>query len=273
MSTFEPGHPLTPARLLTDDTALRVNYNSLTADDIAPQGLDRHVLPSLTTLLATAFPTGMTSGYADVEEGSVYDDYKNALPNNSSSPHLPPTYQTFGTAGGGSAPYGPGTFEEGWRIPAHEGVVSRACEVQVGTAGGLNSVTLFTTFGMTRLEVNLFYSIGQFQTISTQAQQRGRYCVVAAVGFADGSGARFVVEDTVRFYSVDNVARRSLHQSHWLQAADFLAPAQADGNVSSIFGVIAAKVVGEDVMTDADNDPVPLGPYSISVFPMRAGSL
>lgn len=246
---------------------LAAGVNALEYEAIEREALRADV--HLTTLLpASAFATDLTrTGYHAAQQ------YNNYLP--ASEP--PDFYQTFGTeapvAGYGSgAPYGrPGLADDGWRIvnglttaPTN----SAPAEVRLASASTLAAANLTGVLLSGSLQVLTSANAGPAAETNIYASD---LCLLVAIGFEDSGGSRYIVERTIRWYSLNAVEYGSAETSTLIQQADLDALAGANTQVAAFFFVVASRkraLAGETFSYRTN-----IGQYHFSAVPIRAGAL
>lgn len=266
---FEDGEAITAANMTSRFTELVTGLNALNAESVERESLRSDHVPAI------SFSSQFSGGYMavapeDVTSGGAYDTYQNSLPvtQPAGPTYYPTLYQTF-SAAAPSAPYGPpGALDRagGWRIVAFQNASADAAEVT------LDTTTDLATDGITGLLVRGAVELRDADDFPTGLGAPQRASVYIAIGWEDGVGTRHVIERSVRNNSIPAVRRGDLVTSAFIDT-DLLDTEGGDGQVSSVFLVIAGGVRG-DITGDAEDTTDPeIRYYNLSVVPVKAGAL
>lgn len=241
------GDAFTAASINSAMSTLASQYNNLTEDQFSEMALSREVLPALTS-------TSVLSTRTVAHASDTYENYEYGLPGALGAID----FQQISTDGGSS--YGPGTGD-GWRILAYTGDPSLAAEITLATATALQSSNLQYILASLTIEV------GEMEVVAALTSDV-LDCFHIALGFEDGLGNKYVVENSIASYSKRATGRGAAH-TFWLFDNATLAEYGASYMVS-IFGLIVSRSMG----TDEDSaEPVPVARYILSCEPFTEGAL
>mgnify|MGYP003640173570 CR=1 FL=1 len=279
---FTEGEALSATNINTKaGTLLETPVNDLDVSSIERHALDAQHLPALS--MSDIFSNGYEA--YPFTSASTPETYNNTLPvTNPAGPVYPYTYQTFD----GSAPAAPtiayygdtsgaGTYTYvGWRIVAHANLATQAAEI------ALNAATVLTTEGIKgvicRGSVEPYSGTLVQDTAVPARAYVGLNCVAIAIGWEDLTGNRYVVERSVRFYSLEACRQGNAGTTTFLTPTDTAA---GDGSVLKIFLAIALVRPGEATtegtvgrgITYTPDGGVEIKYYNLSVTPLQAGDL
>lgn len=241
------GDAFTAASINSIMAGLASQYNNLTEDQLAEMALSREVLPAIT-------PTDVLSTRTVFYNSDTYENYEYGLPGVLGAID----FQQISTDGGSS--YGPGTGD-GWRIIAAGGSPSAAAEITLSTPTNLQSSNL------QYILVSLTIEVGELDVVAALTSDV-LDCFHIAIGFEDGLGNKYVIEDSIASYSKRATGRGSAH-TFWLMDSATLSDYGANF-VSSIFGLVVSRAMA----TDEDSaEPVPIARYILSCEPFTEGAL
>jgi hypothetical protein len=226
---------------------LATQYNNLTEDQFAEMALSREVLPAIT-------PTDVLSTRTVTYNSDTYENYEFGLPGILGAID----FQQISTDGGSS--YGPGTGD-GWRIIAAGGNPAVAAEISMASSTNLQ------TSNLQYILVSLTVEVGEVDVVAALTSDV-LDCFHIAIGFKDGLGNRYVIEDSIASYSKRATGRGSAH-TFWLMDSATLSTYSANF-VSSVFGLVVSRAMGSD---EDGAEPVPIARYILSCEPFTEGAL
>ncbi len=237
--------------------------NNLGQADVERYALRREHLPSLIT--SADFPNGL-SKVGPLSKPLATQNYEAFLNRNTIG--VPAGYLTiFGTTGIVVAPYGPTVgFDDGWRIPATDGVVANAAEINFPAliSNGSSSIGDYTG-----LLVRLGICLDSANSYGNVQSREDVPSVVVGIGWTDDSGGanpRAVIGRSIRWSNVNNRVKGSLDTFTYITPSDI----PAGVGIQSVFGVIAGANLNE---TNAQTPKPRITFYNLDIIPIRAGVL
>ncbi len=241
------GDTFTAASINSLLAGLATQYNNLTEDQFSEMALSREVLPAIT-------PTSVLSTRTVAYNSDTYENYEFGLPGVLGAID----FQQISTDGGSS--YGPGTGD-GWRIIAAGGNPALAAEITFASSTNLQNSNL------QYILVSLTVEIGETDVVAALTSDV-LDCYHIAIGFKDGLGNRYVIEDSIASYSKRAAGRGAAH-TFWLMDSATLSTYSANF-VTSVFGLVVSRSMG----TDEDSaEPIPVARYILSCEPFTEGAL
>ena len=246
--------------------AAETALNDLDERAIAREALQHAHLPppsGRTELFSNGYTAQMPFTLANY---TTAEDYNVALLDGAGDASSAPDLQVF-SGQAPNAPYGPCTLDEGWRIPAYANVIADAMEVT------LDGATTLTEGQLRGLKVRGSITVKSMATTMMGTTAGWRGSIWMALGYEDGAGSRYIVEDTVMGYSGDAVDRGPVTNSWFLQPADIAA---GNGTVKKVFWAISGridKLRGWTLATGSNEPHLDIVHYSMYVVPIRAGDL
>lgn len=257
------GDPIDASTLngqFTDLADVGSGLNALAASSVEREALSEDHLPALSAV--DIFSNGYTAIAPSTASGTL-DVYDNRLPLSAGDTTFPYTYQTFHANAAVTNPYGPSTVagDLGWAIVAYSGVVADAAEVSFNAADMISDMNLFGILVRGSLEFRAWDSVETGTGVNS---------VAIAIGYEDGAGARFVIERSVRFYSMKASAYGDLVTSTLITQDDLTGV--GDDQISSVFLVVAGvEPTGGAVAKNARN--ITTSYYNLTTLPIHASTL
>lgn len=250
-------------------------YNDLTAAGIRRKSLgDRH-LPALTD------PTTLFTKYSGGSDEALLanERYDNTLPVAGGGVHN--YLQLFAPSG----PYGSytrpaaGIAEEGWLIPQTSGA-AEAMEVQLNrstelgnraTSDGVDAV-LATAWIAVESLLDVADDPGTDPNADPNAIVDAFFnCVYLGIGVEDSSGARKIINRSIRRVTASGARRGPISTATLITAADLTAP--LDGRLEKVFGAVVSGVAAADAASQHAPLDLTLRRFRIDVEPVRGGVL
>lgn len=262
---LQEGDALTAASIYADRMATLVTaLENIDVADLADGALTENHLQGLS--FSTLFSNGynaispFTLGSLDPDYGSggTRDNYRTAFDTNSNV-----DFQTFSsdTTSSRTAPYGPpAADDEGWAILAFNRNTSYAAEVTLSDTTDLNT-SGDPNYLLCRGNVGVYSPGGDNGTGDVHV-----FC--AAIGWADGSGNRFIDEKSIRF--IESQYEGSTLPVLSVLTAAKIAAVTGDNDLESVFLAVCGIARGASVSA-AETNLVDF--YSLTVTPILAGSM
>ena len=248
------------------------------ANDLPVEAVERHGLRDVH--LPSLFPSDLLPNGPEAWPNTVEprETYENSIPDTAGT--YPLLYQTISPTAGSVVAigvYGPVAADKGggWRILAEGNVIGDAAEVDfTGVSINLDTERLKGVLVRGSTYVHSATGVptdrGQGDDVKYQKPS-----VLVSIGWQDGTGARHILERTIRWYSLRAIWRGEATTATLLRQADL--DAQGDGNVANVFLAVANQIRAISGHV-SQNDPeevveVTFGQYNVSVWPLHAGDL
>lgn len=284
MSTFNnppfvEGEALTASGINSKaGSLLETAVNALDEASMERHALDSQHLPalSMSDIFTAGFEVGASNTLTNYIAGG---EYQNTLPLYAATQY-PFTYQTFDSTIGGSAlaVYGPSDWatngvahiEAGWRIPDDPGN-STNFRAELPLAAATNFDTANIRGVLCRASAQPIWA---GNTVKGGGVSRLDTALALCIGFEDGLGARYVVERSVRFYTVEATRPNNADTMTFLTQDDLDA---GNGECAKIFLAVATATPGDTGWTpnsglrSAKNNDLHIRYYNLSTTPIQAG--
>lgn len=266
------GDNYTADSLKAEINSVRDAMSAIPKSAIEPQALRLDHLPNIWA--DDLFPNGYTGGYAlNTSWEQVTAGFRSGL---TYSPG--PDMQTFSEAAHPvAAPYGrqtglslvqtwdAGTATAGWIIPAYDGIIANACNVNT-TTFNMDTERIKGVLVQATLEIGM-------ATAGTNPDS-----AILGIGWRDGAGDLHCVEDSVVPFSTSANHHGALSIGWFLTQDDLDA---GDGSVQEIFLCLctgevsygAHSSLADGAIDFKSTGNVDLGSYWISCLPIHAGDL
>ena len=207
-----------------------------------------------------------------------YDRYGNSLPMTVSGATYPFTYQSFASA----VPLGPGRHAAaggngkldaindietagGWRFLAYQGYSDNRARISLSSPARIDA----SGMNIKGVLVRGSYELRDRYNIPGDIGEAPLKFAAIAIGFSDSLNNQYIIERSVRFYSVTAIQRGDLVTSTFLKQSDLDV---GNGILQDVFVVISSGVRGHPTSGEEQQD-LEVRSYNITVWPMHAGDL